>query len=390
MLKYLQFNLFIIIILIGSLLFGSSNQIESFVFDDIYYFSINEFCDVQDYKSIYYEDKSKLAIFIDDDKLTFSINSSFVKVNDTTVHLLNKVIMQNDNFYIPINSFNILSNNFSLPSTTYSSTNKKVLINNTLENITIINSIQNDTITYDMYFGNIENTPKSINTIILDAGHGGKDPGAVGYYNIKEKNIVLDITKELGRYIQKNYPDIKVIYTRVDDTFLGLRDRTNIANENKGQIFISIHANASTAKSARGFEIFLLGTNSVDKAMEVTIRENASIAFEDNQDQYNTENQIIASHLQMSLLKESEKLAIFIENNVKKELPKTRIRGIKQAGFHVLVGASMPNLLVEVGFISNKSEAKLLTKSNYRNQMALGIYKGIEQYIQYYEKQYID
>jgi len=390
MLKYLQFNLFIIIILIGSLLFGSSNQIESFVFDDIYYFSINEFCDAQDYKSIYYEDKSKLAIFIDDDKLTFSINSSFVKVNDTTVHLLNKVIMQNDNFYIPINSFNILSNNFSLPSTTYSSTNKKVLINNTLENITMINSIQKDTITYDMYFDNIENTPKSINTIILDAGHGGKDPGAVGYYNIKEKNIVLDITKELGRYIQKNYPDIKVIYTRVDDTFLGLRDRTNIANENKGQIFISIHANASTAKSARGFEIFLLGTNSVDKAMEVTIRENASIAFEDNQDQYNTENQIIASHLQMSLLKESEKLAIFIENNVKKELPKTRIRGIKQAGFHVLVGASMPNLLVEVGFISNKSEAKLLTKSNYRNQMALGIYKGIEQYIQYYEKQYID
>jgi N-acetylmuramoyl-L-alanine amidase len=200
--------------------------------------------------------------------------------------------------------------------------------------------------------------------------------------------MVLDITNELGRYIEKNHPNIKVIYTRTDDTFLGLRDRTNIANENKGQIFISVHANASTAKSARGFEIFLLGPNSVDEAMEVTLRENASIAFEDNQEQYKLENQIIASLSQTTFLKESEKLALFIENNVKKELPKTRMRGIKQAGFHVLVGASMPNLLVEVGFISNKSEAKLLNKSSYRRQMARGIFNGISDYIEYYEKKY--
>ena len=124
--------------------------------------------------------------------------------------------------------------------------------------------------------------------------------------------------------------------------------------------------------------------------MEVTIRENASIAFEENQSQYETENQIIASHLQMGLLKESEKLAIFIENSVKKELLKTRIRGIKQAGFYVLVGASMPNILVEVGFISNKSEAKLLNKSGYRKQMAKGIYDGISQYIKYYEQKYVE
>ena len=124
--------------------------------------------------------------------------------------------------------------------------------------------------------------------------------------------------------------------------------------------------------------------------MEVTLRENASIAFEDNQEQYKLENQIIASLSQTKFLKESEKVALFIENNVKKELPKTRIRGIKQAGFHVLVGASMPNLLVEVGFISNKSEAKLLNKSSYRKQMAYGIYQGIDDYINYYNQKYID
>ena len=112
--------------------------------------------------------------------------------------------------------------------------------------------------------------------------------------------------------------------------------------------------------------------------------------FSDLMEGKHTENQIIANLSQASFLKESEKLAIFIENNVKKELPKTRIRGIKQAGFYVLVGASMPNLLVEVGFISNKSEARLLNKSSYRKQMAYSIYQGIEDYIEYYQKKYID
>ena len=180
------------------------------------------------------------------------------------------------------------------------------------------------------------------------------------------------------------------MYTRKDDTFLGLRDRTNIANANKGQLFISIHANASTAKSARGFEIFLLGTNSVDEAMEVTIRENASIAFEDNQEQYQLENQIIASLSQTKFLKESEQLALFIENNVKKELPKTRIRGIKQAGFHVLVGASMPNVLVEIGFVSNYEEAKLLSKAKYRQTIARAIFNAIINFKSKYENQLLN
>ena len=390
MLKKYIIRLFIGFILIHSILISANKHINSFIYDDVYYFSISEFCDSQEYKYIYYEDKAKVAILFDDSKMTFSANSSFVQVNQQTVHLLNNVIIKDDIFYLPANSFNILSNYYFTPTVFYNKEKNNFFIIPFKNEETIVDAVKKDTVIYDdLYLNNQGNNQKwSINTIVLDAGHGGKDPGAIGYYNIHEKNIVLDITNELGKYIEKNHPNINVIYTRTDDTFLGLRDRTNIANESKGQIFISVHANASTAKSARGFEIFLLGPNSVDEAMEVTLRENASIAFEDNQEQYKLENQIIASLSQTTFLKESEKLALFIENNVKKELPKTRMRGIKQAGFHVLVGASMPNLLVEVGFISNKSEAKLLNKSSYRRQMARGIFNGISNYIEYYEKKY--
>ena len=373
-----------------------SKTIESYEFNDILYFSVEDFCSIEDCTFIHYEDKSKISILFDSVKVTFSENSSFIQIDNSTKKLLTGLLIKDNAFFIPANSFNMLSNKFMTPYLNYNKQDNQFLINpyysNLNSNEIISESIETttkDTIIYGD-FSNSQDFDKSIKRIILDAGHGGKDPGAIGYYNIKEKNIVLDITKKVGNYIKNKYPDIDVIYTRDDDTFLGLRNRTNIANEKKGQIFISIHANASTAKSARGFEIFLLGTSSVEKAMEVTIRENASIAFEDNQEQYKTENQLIANHLQMKLLKESEKLAIFIENNVKKELPKTRIRGIKQAGFHVLVGASMPNLLVEVGFLTNKSEAKLLNKSGYRKQMAKGIFEGIDQYIKYYEKKYID
>ena len=165
-----------------------------------------------------------------------------------------------------------------------------------------------------------------------------------------------------GELINKHMPEMEVIYTREDDTFLGLKNRTSIANKNNGHIFVSIHANASSAKSARGYEIFLLQPNSVDDAIDVAIRENGSIAFEEDKAQYG-ESQIIATLAQNAFLKESEKLAIFIQEALKKELPKTRNRGIKQAGFHVLVGASMPNLLIEVGFLTNKSE-NILSPSN--------------------------
>ena len=391
MLRYFKSHLFVGFILISSILVSSNKEISSFIYNDIYYFSIIEFCNSKGYKYIHYEDKAKVGILFNDYKMTFSANSSFVQVDQQTVHLLNNMIIVDDNFYLPANSFNNLSKYYSVPTVSYNKQKNTFSIIPFINDNVVTNDERQDTIIYDIYSDNALNTKKwSINTIVIDAGHGGKDPGAIGYHNIKEKNIVLDIANEVGNFINKNLPDVNVVYTRQDDIFLGLKNRTNIANKNKGQIFISIHANSSSAKSARGFEIYLLQPNSIEKAIDVAIRENASIAFEDNQEQYKIENQIIAGLSQISFLKESEKLAIFIQNGIKKELPKTRNRGIKQAGFHVLIGASMPNLLIEVGFLTNKSEAKLLNKSSYRKQMARGIYNGIDAYIEYYQKKYID
>ena len=286
------------------------------------------------------------------------INSSLLKNN---IDEDNVVIKQQENnlFFSFQPSKSIVSYSYSIES------NKiKIIINKTLQPAYTTN--QSDW---------------KIKTIIIDPGHGGKDPGAIGYHNMKEKHIVLDISKELGDLINKHMPEMEVIYTREDDTFLGLKNRTSIANKNNGHIFVSIHANASSAKSARGYEIFLLQPNSVDAAIDVAIRENGSIAFEEDKEQYG-ENQIIATLAQNAFLKESEKLAIFIQEALKKELPKTRNRGIKQAGFHVLVGASMPNLLIEVGFLTNKSEAQLLNKSSYRAQLAQAIFDGIQNYVE--------
>ena len=181
-------------------------------------------------------------------------------------------------------------------------------------------------------------------------------------------------------------PEIEVIYTRADDTFLGLKNRTSIANKNQGHIFLSIHANSSSAKTARGYEIYLLQHNSMDEAIDVAVRENASIVFEEDPNQYDS-NLISASVAENKYLQESEKLAVFIQTAIKKELPKTRNRGIKQAGFHVLVGAAMPKVLIETGFLTNKSEAQLLNKSSYRAQFAYGIFKGVQSYIESYNAQ---
>ena len=374
-------RIFLIIFLFHSIYTQNSNNVSLLILDDIYYFSANNFCDIQEYKYIYYEDKAKLEIFFPEKRMTFSANSSFIKTDTEFFHMVNKVKLIENIFYFPINSFVQLANQFSLPVITFDKKTGIASISDRQEMVAL---------PQDLYAENISNKTKwAIQTIVLDAGHGGKDPGAIGYHNIKEKNIVLDITNELGKLIAQKHSDINVVYTRTNDTFLGLKNRTSIANKNNGQIFISIHANSSSAKSARGYEIFLLQPNSVDEAIDVAIRENSSIIFEDDISAYD-QNQIIANISQSTFLKESEQLAVFIQNGIKKELPKTRNRGIKQAGFHVLVGASMPNLLIETGFLTNKSEAQMLNKSTYRKKFAKGIYNGISRYIKYYNKKYIN
>ena len=220
-----------------------------------------------------------------------------------------------------------------------------------------------------------------LNTVILDAGHGGKDPGGLGKYGTKEKDVVLDITRRVGRLLESN-SGIKVVYTRDEDVFVPLIDRTKIANDNNGKIFVSIHTNSNKNRKIQGFETYLMSPGNSEDAIEVASRENSVIKMEEKVSEYKNlqgESLIMATMTQSSFLKESENLAAQIQIELDKKLD-TPNRGVKQAGFYVLVGASMPNVLVEVGFLSNPNEEKRLKQDSYKDKIAEAIYKGIKRF----------
>ena len=220
-----------------------------------------------------------------------------------------------------------------------------------------------------------------LDTVVLDAGHGGKDPGSQGKYGTKEKDVVLDITKRVGRLLEKN-TGIKVVYTRDEDVFVPIIDRTKMANDTNGKLFVSVHANANKNRKIQGFETYLLRPGKSEDAIEVASRENAVIKLEEKTGQYDNltgENLIMATMAQSMFMKESEDLAAIIQMELDKRL-NTPNRGVKQAGFYVLIGASMPNVLVEVGFISNPAEEKKLKQAVHKQRIAESIYEGIKHF----------
>ena len=217
-----------------------------------------------------------------------------------------------------------------------------------------------------------------LDVIVLDAGHGGKDPGTSGKYGTKEKDIVLDITKRVGRLLENN-TGIKVVYTRTEDIFVPLWKRTKIANEAGGKVFVSIHINSNPNRKVKGFETYLHSHDKTATAIDVASRENAVIELEEkkvNYEKLSMERKIAATMASSMFLKESEALAAVIQEELDKKLTIPN-RGVKQAGFYVLSGASMPCVLIEGGFVSNPSEEKNLKSPSYRKKIADGIYKAI-------------
>lgn len=225
-----------------------------------------------------------------------------------------------------------------------------------------------------------------LDKIVLDAGHGGHDPGARGN-GLKEKDITLDVVKRLGKLIETR-TDIEVVYTRDKDVFVPLWERTKIANEAQGKVFLSIHVNANKNKRASGFETYLLRPGKTDAAVAVAEMENAVIKLEKNVDQYDKlspEQLILATMAQSSFMQQSETLADLTQSEFDRRLVGQN-RGVKQAGFIVLIGASMPNVLIELGFISNKNDAKRLKQSAYRQKAAEGIFEALMKYKTRHEK----
>lgn len=233
--------------------------------------------------------------------------------------------------------------------------------------------------TADAFFAESQAVTKGIlKTIVIDPGHGGEDTGAIGPSGIKEKDVNLNIAKELEKLVQEKL-DALVILTRTGDTFVSLDERTNIANMNNADIFISIHANASYRKGAEGVETYFLSFDASDEdAKRAAAFENAVASFENKAVNTNIEDlkTILMDMAQTSVLNESSQFAEIVQENLCKVL-KVENRGIKQAPFIVLVGAAMPAVLVEVGFISNANEEKKLTEKETQRGIAEAILKSI-------------
>jgi N-acetylmuramoyl-L-alanine amidase len=223
-----------------------------------------------------------------------------------------------------------------------------------------------------------------IETIVVDAGHGGKDPGAVGYDGVKEKDIVLPIALKLGEMIKEKMLGVKVVYTRSSDVFIPLWQRTKMANEANGKLFVSLHCNSNPNKNARGFETYFLSADKDEKAKDVVLKENEAIQFEESSDKekYSGVNFVLATMAQNAFMRQSKYLASSVQDAMHQRLQVLDLhsRGVKQGPFWVMVGATMPNILIELGFVSNKYESKILRQKASQVKIADAIYSGIEKY----------
>lgn len=220
-----------------------------------------------------------------------------------------------------------------------------------------------------------------IGRIVIDAGHGGHDTGTIGPTGLMEKDLCLDVALRLGKIIKQRLPGADVVFTRPDDSFIPLEERTAIANEAHADLFISIHANSSQDHAARGIETYYLNLKGSPEAMEVAARENAvsQVGIHDLED-------LIKKIARNEKIDESREFAEDIQTSLSQRVQKTgktvKDRGVRKAPFVVLIGADMPSILTEISFLSNPADEQLLKKPEHRQRLAEGLYQGVASYLQ--------
>ena len=220
-----------------------------------------------------------------------------------------------------------------------------------------------------------------IGRIVIDAGHGGHDTGTIGPTGLMEKDLCLDVALRFGKIVQQKLPGADIVFTRTDDTFIPLEERTHIANEAKADLFISIHANSSPDHGARGVETYYLNLRGSAEAMEVAARENSV-----SQENIHDLQDVVKRIAQTEKIDESRELAADIQDSLSKRIQKTvkpvKNRGVRKAPFVVLIGADMPSILTEISFLSNASDEQLLKKPEHRQRIAEGVYQGVAAYLE--------
>jgi N-acetylmuramoyl-L-alanine amidase len=214
--------------------------------------------------------------------------------------------------------------------------------------------------------------------VVIDAGHGGHDTGTIGPNGLMEKDLVLDVALRLGALITQRL-GAQVVYTRSEDVFIPLEDRTRIANDERADLFISIHANSSPEPSATGVETYYFNLTSDKSGLDLATRENATSASA-----ISDLNDLLHKAVLQTKLEESRDFAQKVQTSLwassVKMNSRSRDRGVRQAPFVVLIGATMPSILAEIGFVSNPHDERLLRKSDQRQKLAEALFKGISQY----------
>jgi N-acetylmuramoyl-L-alanine amidase len=237
----------------------------------------------------------------------------------------------------------------------------------------------------------IASAQMTINTVVIDAGHGGHDPGALGK-NSREKDITLAIALKTGNYIKDNLQNVKVIYTRSNDVFVELYRRAKIANDNRADLFISIHCNSNRSTEPSGSETFIMGLHKTQDNLEVAKKENSAIfQEEDYADMYegfnpnSDEDYVTLSLFQHAFQEQSIDMAMYVQDQFREHVKRTD-RGVKQAGFLVLYRTTMPGILIETGFLSNAQEEKFLRSEQGQDYIASAIYRAFKEYKLNFEK----
>ena len=220
-----------------------------------------------------------------------------------------------------------------------------------------------------------------IGRIVIDPGHGGHDTGTIGPTGLMEKDLCLDVALRLSRIIEQRLPGAEVIFTRTDDTFIPLEERTNLANDKKADLFLSIHANSSRNHGARGIETYYLNLKASPEEMEVAARENAT-----SQQNVSDLQELVKKIARNEKIEESREFAEDIQDSlahrVQRSARNVKNRGVRRAPFVVLIGANMPSVLAEISFLSNPADEQLLKKGEYRQRLAEGLYQGVVNYLQ--------
>ena len=338
--------------------FSGSNEkaeIKTEVFNETEYVPLSELNRL--FKASITEDleNSRVNITFYNETLVFLLNSSYFSFRNTVFNFLYPVLLQNEQYYIPL---------YCLTNALPQAMAQQFCYN---EKLQVLKA----------------ETPKdnTIRYIVLDPGHGGKDPGAVGSYT-KEKDITLQMVQKLKTVLEQKL-NVTVYLTRSTDEFVSLQDRTKFANGKKADLFVSLHCNASTARSSNGLEVYFLSTSRTTEARAVEALENSVVdKFEGGQaavQGYDDLNFILADMMQSEQLEESRTLALRLQSYLTQST-RSNDRGVHQAGFYVLRGAYMPAVLIEMGFITNDVEEKKLNDSAHQDVLVESIYQGIRDF----------